>query len=382
VSRAALRVLFYCHNVTGLGHVARSVRIAEALRGGAEVAIISGCRFLDRLDVHSDVLVERLPALLVDPAGRLRAAPGEPADAVELRATRILDFYRRWQPDAVVVDQRPMGLGGELMPTLEHAGAESWPARFVWGIPYLERAGAVVPKPRNPRILGALAAYDSAMVYDDESLDVRRAYGEYGLPDAVVHVGLVATPLPPPTPTTARRIVCLCGGGTGGAELFELAVEALAAANVEAAELRIVVGPFGDPERARALLDGAGRAEAEIWPTGTVDAATRDAALVIARCGYNTAAALIGSPLPTIFVPLHKREDEQIRRAERFAAFDGVWSVDDRESDAASRLASAIEAGIARGIAPRELPFDTGGAERAAAWLIERASRRRRREAS
>jgi len=52
-SAGPLRLLLYCHNLRGLGHIVRSLRIAAELAADprCRVRLITGCRFLDLLPI-------------------------------------------------------------------------------------------------------------------------------------------------------------------------------------------------------------------------------------------------------------------------------------------------------------------------------------------
>lgn len=364
-----MRVLFYCHNVLGLGHIARSITLANAVRGtveDAECSLVTGCRFLDVLDLPPHVRVETLPAARLGSSGRLLPARGE-GDVVADRGARLEEVIADTRPQVVVVDQRPLGLGGELMGVLERAGKESWPTAFVWGIPYLEDSSLTLRRPRNPRIRSALALYRAALVYDEPSaVDVDRAYGDYGLPEHTVHVGLVTRPAPEAGPAAEPPLVsCLCGGGTSAVDLLQLLLGATGELRrTGELRLRFVAGPFGDRSAISAAVEGEPQLDL-LWSADPAEALA-GASAVVARSGYNTAGMLLRSELPVVFVPLPKRGDEQTYRARRLDGLEGVWCVDPRDGDAAVTLRGALADALSRGRGMRGLPFRVDGAAIAA----------------
>ena len=183
-------------------------------------------------------------------------------------------------------------------------------------------------------------------------------------------MGIIADRPLPPRPNDRPLIVALAGGGTGGAELFRLLLKAIQNKKQEQdARIRCVVGPFG---RVEELAQAAELDErVEIWPEGGVEQAVADAAVIVARVGYNTAYHVIQTDRPLILVPLYNEGREQVYRAERLAELAGVWLVDEAGPAAVERLTEAVRAGLASGPAERELPFGLDGAKRAARWVVE-----------
>ncbi|MGE9291145.1 MAG: hypothetical protein ACQKBT_09155, partial [Puniceicoccales bacterium] len=100
------RILYYCHNLYGLGHIRRSMRLAEASAElGAECRILTGCRSLGALSVDERVGLEKLPALELG-ADHLFHEAGYPdrTDVMERRAGMIRDAVQRFAPDFFFVD--------------------------------------------------------------------------------------------------------------------------------------------------------------------------------------------------------------------------------------------------------------------------------------
>jgi predicted glycosyltransferase len=377
-----LRILFYCHNLFGLGHLARSQRIAEAAldRGGCECQIITGCRFLDQLRLDPRIGIQRLPPVQQDEAGRFIAVDPGMQEVLRHRAGLIEAFCRQWRPHAVVVDHLPLGLGGELLQLLTAARREQWPTRFIWGIPYSEGATAA-GRPRNPQLREAYARYDHLIAYTEEAWDdVVGAYRSVGLPARTDYAGIVAARPLPALRDGVPRLVGLSGGGKAGAELLRQVLDATRGLE-EARDLtlRFVAGPIGS---ASELSRVAGDRPIEVWPEASTERAIQDASVVVSRVGYNTAFTLVQSDLPVVLVPLQLEQGDQLQRAVRLARLPGVWLVDERQPDAKEALARAIrEALRGPGSYSRTLPFRTDGAERASQLILLAAQEAQRAQA-
>lgn len=372
------RVLLYCHNVLGFGHIIRSMRIAAQLIGAAEVRLITGCRFLDHIRVPKEVEVVMLPALRAEADGRLTAvAGGFLGSVLRKRGKVIAEQVRKWRPHVLLVDHNPFGLMGELVETLDTLGIEVLPTRLVWGIrdiwsspEYLENmleqfgggAGAMSRR---------LQLYHSAIAYTDDTwLKTLEHYDRSLLPVRTASVGFVTEPVAASRPSAGTPlVVVLSGGGEGADRLTSLVLDAI---RREPLRLRFVVGPFAS---ANAVLAQAGNGTGiEVWPEGTVEDAIADASLIVSRTGYNTAYTVVQSDLPVTFVPLSGGNEEQSMRAARLAELDRVGTIDDRTANAADALRESILRGITAGARPRPLPFSTDGARHAAKWILDTAA--------
>lgn len=372
------RVLLYCHNVLGFGHIVRSMRIAEQLTGHAEARLITGCRFLDHIRVPKEVEVVMLPALRAEPDGRLTAVGGGfLGSVIRKRGKVIAEQLRTWKPHVLLVDHNPLGLMGELVETLDAVRDEDLPTRLVWGIrdiwsspeylrSMLEQYGGD-PEAMKRRLL----LYDSAIAYTDGAwLQTLEHYDRSMLPARTASVGFVTEKVAPSQPSEGPPLVAVLSGGGEGAERLTTLV--LDAVRSEPLRLRFVVGPFASADEVRARTDNAA---IEVWPEGTVEDAIADASLIVSRTGYNTAYTVVQSDLPVTFVPLSGGNEEQSMRAARLAELDRVESIDDRDANSAVALRESIRRGLAAGRHARPLPFSTDGARRAAEWILETAER-------
>jgi predicted glycosyltransferase len=371
------RVLLYCHNVLGFGHIVRSLRIASRLIGAADVRLITGCRFLDRLRVPAEVETVMLPALRAEPDGRLVPVDGGFLGSVlRKRGKRIAEQVRDWRPDVMLVDHNPLGLVGELVEMLDAVRNEQLTTRLIWGIRDIwsspEHLRTMLqqytgdPDAIRRRIL----QYHSAIAYTDAGwLETLEHYREFVLPERTASVGFVTEPVAPSTQAGDPPLVTVLSGGGEGAERLTSLV--LDAARGQALRLRFVVGPFASCDEVRAQTGAL--PNVEVWPEGAVEDAIRDASLIVARTGYNTAYTVVQSDLPVVFVPLRSGSEEQSQRAARLAELDRVATIDDRDANAADALRAAILRGLAAGTRARTLPFSTDGARRAADWILDAA---------
>ena len=372
------RVLLYCHNVLGFGHIVRSLRIAEQLTSAAEVRLITGCRFLDRIRIPAGVEVVMLPALRAEADGRLTPVEGRFLGSVlRKRGKLIASQVRSWRPHVLLADHNPLGLMGELGETLDAVRDEEllthlvWGIRDIWSSPQHLR-DVLQPNAGDPdAIKRRIGLYHSAIAYTDGAwLETLERYRHFALPARTASVGFVTEAVAPSRNTGGPPLVVVLSGGGEGAERLTSLV--LAAVQDQPLRLRFVVGPFASAEDVRSQTGNDARTE--VWPEGTVEEAIADASIIVSRTGYNTAYTVVQSDLPVTFVPLSGGNEEQSMRAARLAELDRVETIDDRTANAAGALRESILRGITAGARPRPLPFSTDGARRAAKWILDAAA--------
>ncbi|MEO0509786.1 MAG: glycosyltransferase [Verrucomicrobiota bacterium] len=368
------RLALYCHNLWGLGHIARSVRIADAAVEllNADCAIVTGCRCLNAsgLKIQDSIHIESLPPAQFDNVGRFFEY-GNPDNTqiLQQRAEQILTFLREWGADVVIVDNLPLGLGGEMIEALNAATLESWPTRFVWGMPYPECEGKTNRPPRNPKIIRSFERYDLAIAYTEESwLPVFPEYQAYGLPERQDYVGMVAPRLATTPPSEVPLIAVMAGGGRESHVVLEWTVAGLRPQLEDGSlQLRILVGPLGDWERAEHLVEGL--RGVELLSEASMDEVINGAHVVVSRMGYNSTFSLLQTEIPLVFVPLPTRDDEQTNRGERVKCLDRIWVIDQRADEADRSLIGALKSALSAPRSPRSLPFSLSGAQQTARWV-------------
>lgn len=358
-------VVFYAHARLGLGHLKRSLSIAEQLAARHQaVCTLVGCRRgIEGLSIPDGIEAVPLPDWPSE-------ATRDGAAICRRRRAHIDAVMNRCTPDAVVVDHLFTGLGGELGPLLRAPPNPERPARFIIGLPYGPPPSARGPRNRSVRQL--MARYDAALCYVDPQQERpadRFAAQGFPLPNLCHHVGYVVESLATlGAPARPPLIVGLAGGGTTGAGLFEVLIAALRPDLARGrVRLRIVAGPLA--ARAATGDTAAGAEGLEVWPEAPLGEALRDASAVVSRCGYNTASALMGTRLPVVFCPFDGPNSDQIERSARLGCLDGVWTTHERDGAAAMRARIAEALAAAGGVRARAI--DCGGAAAAAERILE-----------
>lgn len=351
------KIVFYCHNVKSLGHIVRSICLADATLAHApsEVILLTGCRALPDIPIPAAVRLVELP-----PVPPSKFAPERP-EIIRQRKDMILAFLQAEQPDLLHVDTVPLGQDDELLPSFLLAAAGNIRTRFVLGSSYPSRQH-LLSSP-NPEVHLALAQYICCLAYNHPSL----GESEWPLPMPFVQAGVVIAAAPEVRPGPHGVIVVLGGGAGMNAEMLTAIGWATKSQRKAGMQVRCVAGPLADLRRLQSITSDW--RNFEILRSGTTEEMVLEADLVISHCGYNTGLSLIQTPLPLIFVPLEAGNQEQLSRAERLSEYENVQLVREGGHDFVPKLAKAIESGLAKGSVKRKLAFSIDGATRAAAMI-------------
>ena len=378
-------VLFHVQYLLGIGHLQRSLRIAEALvHDGIRVTVVSG-GMPAALPVDPEIRFVQLPPVRArDARFELIDAAGEPIDDAlrERRRAALLAAFMTAQPDAVIIEGFPFARRAfrfELDPLIA-ALRERWPRpRLLCSV-----RDIVVrrddPARQRESVERVRRDFDAVMVHGDPALVPFAASfpAAAEIADWLVYTGYVSPPRPPRASRTAAdgQVIVSAGGGAAGQALLQTALTARRSGCFAGVPWLLLTGT-NLPEAEFAALRRAapaGVAVERFQPN--LAAALRGCRVSVSQAGYNTVLDVLAAGAPAVLVPFAaERETEQLLRAERLAALGATELV--RESELTPpTLAAAIARAAAR--RPNPVAIDTDGAARSArivARLIrERAS--------
>ncbi len=372
-------VLLYVQHLLGIGHLRRSLRIAEALvREGLRVTLISGGEPLSSVACTSAERIVQLPPIRALDAG-FKALVDESGRPIgdELRTTRrsaLLAAFRDEQPDALLIEAFPFGRRAfrfELDGLIEAARARRPRPLILCSL----RDIVVLPNdPRRPtEIVDRVRnEFDFVLVHGDPAFipleDSFPLASEIG--DRLIYTGYIAEAheageaAASDETAGADEVVVSVGGGAVGGALLRTAIETRRQGCLANLKWRLLGGPnLSDPEFA---------ALATALPEEVVLERYRpDFPQILRRCrvsvsqaGYNTVLDILAARAAAVVVPFASgRETEQSLRAERLAAC-GVLELLPENRLSPEQLASAIDRAISA--RPATIAIDTGGARRSA----------------
>ena len=184
------RILLVANDAEGDDSLARSALVSEALLDefpSAAMAIVTGSLAAGRTRIPSGVELIQLPGLATIPDGFFATK------SLEMLEDRIRDARRvmlhtaiaGFEPDLVVVDDHPLGRGGELGEALSALRSLRPATRCVLGIQELKGTPAHLSRPlaRSGLLEAAEQLYDEIWIYG--AREVFDTVREYGFPEGL-----------------------------------------------------------------------------------------------------------------------------------------------------------------------------------------------------
>jgi predicted glycosyltransferase len=377
--RPARKLLLYSHDTYGLGHIRRSLAIAQHLLAREEslqIVLISGSAVSDRFALPAGLSLVQLP-----PVVKIGPDSYQPHDSRlslglvrRARTAIIADVAGRLRPDVLLVDHSPAGMGGELLGVFAMLARDQIRTRVALGLrDVLDEPEAVTRVWARQGIYELLdRVYDELYVYGQQDIfDVGAAYGmRPELGERLRYCGYIDKPLAPasdPAPTRGPFLLATAGGGGDGAEVLSAALEAGGQIGLDTV---VVTGPLMEPAQ-RAALD----ARAASTPGARVvsfqqglGSLMRAASVIVTMGGYNSLCEAAATGTPTIVVPRTWPRREQAIRAQLFAQR-GLVEVVAPGPGLGERLAGAVR-GHLNGRRRRGVGIDLGGLDRLAEGLL------------
>jgi predicted glycosyltransferase len=372
----ARRVLFHVQHLLGIGHLQRSLRIAEALvDAGIQVTLVQGGPPLPEVTGARGIDIVQLPPIRSrDATFALVDETGAPvSDALrETRREALLAAFVAARPDAVVIEGFPFARRAfrfELDPLI--AAARTAGAPVVCSVRDIPTVRA------DPDRLASIAArvradFAAVLVHGDAGfIPFDAAFPAASeIADRLHYTGYVANPAPPPAAAgapTGEVLISVGGGGEAGRILLHAAIEARRQGCLADKGWRILAGTGPSDSELQAIRDAA--------PAGVVverfrrdfPSLLRSCHVSVSQAGYNTVLDILAAKARAVLVPFAaERETEQSIRAEHLAARGAAVLLREAELGAAS-LAAAIDRAAAS--EPREIALDTDGARRSAGLI-------------
>ena len=318
------RFLFYCNEMVGLGHLRRTLAIADRLahaRKDVTSLVITGCPVEPFFGLPPRTETVKLPVRSRDARGRARSRLA--LEAVELSALRgqiALAVATAFDPDVAVVDKLPLGPDGELEPTLQALSAGGGRCKVVLGLRDIDDSAANVRRKWGSGMRDAIRRYyDAILVYGPSSTpDAIACMGWSGLDVPVSHVGYVGAPMPAtgPDDLTDGYLLATSGAGHDGFDLLMTLAEAIRAAPLPC-ETVMVAGPYRDPAKLERLRRATTGARVRLFAYRTdLPRLIVGARAVVSMAGYNTVGEIMRAPKPALLVPRVRPSEEQLIRAQ------------------------------------------------------------------
>lgn len=334
-SPSGARVLLYCHDTFGLGHLRRTLTLAQYLRqrwDGAAQLIVTGSPLAQNFLLPEDADYVKLPSVVKTGSERYRARslPMSLADVLKLRADIVLSAARHMKPDVFIVDNVPAGLRGELLPTLRYLKESSPGTRLVLGLRDIVDDAAHVRRAWiRDGAYGLLEdVYDLIVVYGDQ--EVYDVVCEYGFSERAAaktrFVGYLERgqpngngPVRADLGVDSRPLVLVTAGGGGdGYSLFRAALDTVRSSPAAARfEWLLVGGPLLPATHRESLVALSAESASVRFLPSAQDLLSYIAAadVVVSMGGYNSLCEILSLARPAVIVPRVAPRREQLIRA-------------------------------------------------------------------
>jgi predicted glycosyltransferase len=329
-SNRAKRVLLYSHDSYGLGHVSRCRTIANAIveaDSSISVLIISGSPVIGSYEFRSGIDFVRIPGMVKLITGEYDAANLRVGveHTLEIRTRIIRDTADIYRPDLFIVDKEPLGLRGEVVPTLELLKRRGTP--LVYGLrDVIDDPAQLAVEWRRKNVMPALRdLYDEIWAYGLPQIN--KPLAGIDLPPSVRHKtvytgylrrDLLHDDMPHDIEDIGGPFILVTpGGGADGEELVDWVLAAYETDSNIPYGAVIVFGPFMSGTARESFRERAAKFPniRTLTFTPNLGALMHHAAGVVAMGGYNTFCEILSFDKRAIIVPRTRPRLEQFIRA-------------------------------------------------------------------
>lgn len=387
------RVFLYVQHLLGIGHLRRSVTIANALAAaGMDVTLASGGFHVPGIELAGVRFVQLPAAGAADSTFKVLVdSDGTPIDEnwKALRREALLDAWRHADPHALVIELFPFGrrqMRFELVPLLEAATAAARRPLILCSVRDVIGAGQKDGS-RQDEMLALFERYfDRLLVHGDpaaipfgktfrhaDGIASKLSYTGYVVDDAGAGISAARAGGP-----GKDAVIVSAGGGAVGMRLLQTAIQARPLSALAGRTWRVLCGvnaAAADFASLRSMADTIGQGRVIVERTRTdFPHLLADCALSVSQGGYNTMMEIVQACARAVVVPFAaSAEIEQTLRS-RWFADRGLIELLEENVLTAESLAAAIDRAAFR---PRPDPGAVAldGARRTAAlvsgWTAE-----------
>ena len=353
-----IRILMYSHDTFGLGHLRRCRAIAHAIVEqfkGVSVLIISGSQIAGAFDFRARVDFVKIPSVIKLYNGEYDSI-GEYIDIDEILEMRKLIIQRTaeaFQPDIFIVDKEPMGLKGELEPTLQMFNDSE--TTTILGLRDVMDSPRLLSKEwaKSNMINRIDGYYDRIWVYGPErfwnplqGMDLPERLAENIRYTGFLDRDSFNMPVLENHALPENYILVTAGGGGDGINLME---QVLAAREHDPSidfPIVMVLGPFMKSDsRERIRMRASHLANITVIDfESRLEVMMQEATAIVGMCGYNTFCEALSFDKKALYVPRTTPREEQYIRAKRANELGLCDMLTPEEASVPSALAKKLQA--------------------------------------
>ena len=375
-----LRALFYSHDTVGLGHLRRTLLLANGLDqrlNGLDTLIVTGSAMAHGFRLQPNVDYVKLPSVqkVANENYASRTLSASFSEILRMRTELITATARTFRPDILFVDNVPLGMKGEVVATLKEVRATNPACRIMLNLrDVIDAPERIVPLWRKLGVFDALHDYyDGICVYGHS--DVFDLAKEYEFPEEIRsktrYCGYLPRPVDPADGPEVRRqlgldgdetlVVATVGGGIDGTELVDAFLKALPMLGTRKVRGVVLLGPeMADAERdsLSEQAESSGISLMDFTPEPLPLFSAADA--IVSMGGYNTVSEILALEKRAVVVPRVTPRVEQLLRCERLQNLNLLDMIHPAQLTP-RRLASELEFVLSAPPPPRRSEISFGG---------------------
>jgi predicted glycosyltransferase len=342
------KILFYCQNLLGMGHLVRTTELIRALVREFKVCLIDGGQLVEGFELPPEVEVVHLPALQVEVSDALQVGKqlkvvGSSMSLEEVKQFRIqtiLDTFDQFQPDCVITEGYPFSknkiLSFEMVPFLLRVRQAGRPIQVICSLRDIimvkEFDDRDAEEQRRCEFVNQF--YDALLVHSDPKIhrleDNISQVHELTCP--IYYTGYVVQSEPEHLQMSPEDVASLSdpkpmivvsvGGGKLGHDLLECMIEsAPILSQYLPHQIYMFAGPLMADEKYRDLQQRVSNKDNITLRQYTPHllAYLQKADLSISLGGYNTTMNILKTGVRAMIYPSNKDQEQSIR-AEKLAS--------------------------------------------------------------
>ena len=326
------KILFYSHDTFGLGNIRRTLLLSGMLAKEyplGSLLLVTGSPVIQAFRIPQGLDYIKLPCLdrFAADSYRPKYLTDQATAVSSIRQAILNRTVIDFEPDLLIVDKRPGGVGGELLDTLRGLRRRHVATKVVLGMrDILDEPARTRASFKVTRDLPTIARYyDEVWIYGEQ--EVFDSVKEYAFPDQVARKTRFCGYLKRPTEFFPRdagppRVLVTTGGGEDGSDLITAYLEGLVTLPRSVAlRTTVIFGPQLAAARRETILARFGDLSDVTFIDFVADLTPHYAAsdLVVSMAGYNTVCELLSFGRRAVLVPRAQPTTEQLVRARLLA---------------------------------------------------------------
>ncbi len=366
-----VHILMYSHDTFGLGHLRRCRAIAHSLVEnfkGVSILIITGSQIAGAFNFSARVDFVKIPSVIKLYNGEYTSIDKhiDLTETLQMRQSIIQHTAESFQPDIMIVDKEPLGLRGEMLPTLKYLRERG--CRLVLGLRDVMDSAEKLEREwqQTNAIHHVEKLYDDIWVYGPEEFwdPLNGLEVSDQVRDKMLYLGFLRRSRSSSQVTINRPkkpyLLVTGGGGGDGARLMTQVLAAYQSGAHDLPRALLVLGPLMPTEKRTEIF----RKCAEMQDVDVIEFDNNmedlieGASAIVGMCGYNTFCEVLSFNKAALIVPRTNPREEQFIRAHRAQELNLVDMMLPSEADDVAALSKVLA-----NLPERELPDDAGGGE-------------------